>query len=1235
MKNVLRFLLACLFINQTLIAQINSAHIPGTPCNGCVWADPNANAKPIGNSNNNVMNGSGSIQTSYTQTACGLGYTQVSARLHKRNFGGVPPGTGTTQPCPIVVTGIPAGAIIQAAFLYAGGSGATGSGNFNATIVNPSAVSQVFAMTQIGNHTDKCWGYGGTWTSRANVTSIITGNGTYTLSGCPVMPQTPSKDTDGATLFIVYIDPALNITGSIVIADGCQVGVGGTINSLITGFNVCGNPTTTQNFMVVGDLQKISSPNLRMNSLVNNAGYPVANQQVWDYIPAPGAPAVNGQTTANYGITSTGDCYSLNMAGMFWQTGQCLTVTAASTPSCPTSNATVTVLGGNPAYTYTWTPTGQNTQVATGLTSGNYTVVVKDNLGCKSGTAVVSVTTTPLNPITITGGTICSGNSIGLTANGAPSYTWDPPATLSATLGANVTANPLATTVYSVSFTNTAGCVGTQTTQVIVNATPTISSVSNTGPVCQGAPVTLSVNTSVAGTTSFAWIGPLGYNSTTQNPQIISPVPTNSGTYSVTVVNTFTNGGSCQASGSTNLAIVPVSSLVVTPSFTLCQAANLNLVSSAIGAASYSWTGPSVFSSTLQNPGIANVMPANSGDYSVTAYFTSPVTTLVCTSNAVTNVSVVPTSPVIVTMPNNLCQYATANINALAPGAIGYSWIGPNNFSSNQQTAVIPNIQPNGTGTYYATATFAIGSVSCTITGSNQLSIVPVNPVIVTPTVTVCEPNNASFGSSSIGAATYSWSGPNNFVANGPNPTIFLPTPSVSGIYTVSTSYNNGSFTCYNSNTVQLIVSPRLTFTLDAYRQMCYNSLLNVNGPAGATSYSWTSSTGFTSNTQNLTIPGIQPNQSGTYTLNVALGSCITTQKIQIEVLTPLAYTLTPPNQTICKGDSVKLFVGSTGGSENYAYVWTPGVFLGSPTGSVQYGHPLGTTIYNLAGWDIACPNYTVFYTFTVQVNQPPVPDLQLEKEQGCQPLCLFYNTKTQNQAAITTYDFGGTNVMQADSFTYCLQEPGTYYLKIQSLGKNGCRGVYDYPAPIIVFPKPHSDFTWTPDVVTTSDNQVTFDPTHKYGPITSINWMFSGTGIDGYDTTNVKNPQRVFETPGKYPIMLIQRTDKGCVDSVVKYIEIREDFNVFIPNTFTPNGDGNNDVFNVKGLGLKVTGFSMELFDRWGHSMFSTKDITKGWDGTVKGQPAQDGVYIYKIFAVGANGEGRKEYVGHVTLMK
>ena len=150
--------------------------------------------------------------------------------------------------------------------------------------------------------------------------------------------------------------------------------------------------------------------------------------------------------------------------------------------------------------------------------------------------------------------------------------------------------------------------------------------------------------------------------------------------------------------------------------------------------------------------------------------------------------------------------------------------------------------------------------------------------------------------------------------------------------------------------------------------------------------------------------------------------------------------------------------------------------------------YKINITVRNLAGYDIACPNYTVFHTFTVQVNQPPMPDLQLDKAQGCEPLCLFYNTKTQNQSAVTTFDFGNGLMMNTDSFNYCLNEPGTYNLKISSLGKNGCKGVYDFPVPIVVWPKPHSDFSWTPDVVTTSNNQVTFDPTHKYGPITSIN---------------------------------------------------------------------------------------------------------------------------------------------------
>jgi gliding motility-associated-like protein len=60
-----------------------------------------------------------------------------------------------------------------------------------------------------------------------------------------------------------------------------------------------------------------------------------------------------------------------------------------------------------------------------------------------------------------------------------------------------------------------------------------------------------------------------------------------------------------------------------------------------------------------------------------------------------------------------------------------------------------------------------------------------------------------------------------------------------------------------------------------------------------------------------------------------------------------------------------------------------------------------------------------------------------------------------------------------------------------------------------------------------------------------------------------------------------------------------------------------------------------MDIFDRWGTLVYSTKDAMKGWDGTIKGLNAENGVYVYKVKAIGANGEGRKEYVGHVSLLR
>ena len=118
------------------------------------------------------------------------------------------------------------------------------------------------------------------------------------------------------------------------------------------------------------------------------------------------------------------------------------------------------------------------------------------------------------------------------------------------------------------------------------------------------------------------------------------------------------------------------------------------------------------------------------------------------------------------------------------------------------------------------------------------------------------------------------------------------------------------------------------------------------------------------------------------------------------------------------------------------------------------------------------------------------MPNLQLERSEGCNPLIMTYDAGTKNEAVITTYDFGNNRVFQQrDSITpvkYSLDAPGTYTLRIYSKGKNGCSGVYEYPYPLVVYPTPGSDVAWSPEIPTTTDD-ITFQPSSKVMMISNL----------------------------------------------------------------------------------------------------------------------------------------------------
>ena len=103
-----------------------------------------------------------------------------------------------------------------------------------------------------------------------------------------------------------------------------------------------------------------------------------------------------------------------------------------------------------------------------------------------------------------------------------------------------------------------------------------------------------------------------------------------------------------------------------------------------------------------------------------------------------------------------------------------------------------------------------------------------------------------------------------------------------------------------------------------------------------------------------------------------------------------------------------------------------------------------------------------------------------------------------------------------------------------------------------------------------------------------------------------------------------------NAVASVSNYAEVIPPMSVFIPDAFTPNGDGINDFFFVKGEGIQD--FTLSIFNRWGEEVFSSENPKQQWDGTYDGKPAQGGLYVYQLKAVGLSS---KIQTGTVALVR
>ncbi|MBS1657826.1 MAG: T9SS type A sorting domain-containing protein, partial [Bacteroidetes bacterium] len=510
----------------------------------------------------------------------------------------------------------------------------------------------------------------------------------------------------------------------------------------------------------------------------------------------------------------------------------------------------------------------------TNAVAGTYAVTVTNSAGCStSASTTISVNTLP--SVSATGGDVCTGSTLNLTASGGTSYSWNGPNGFTSSSQnpsiSNVTS--AASGTYTVTATNSAGCSSTVTVSVTVKSLPT--AVATGGNVCTGS----TLNLSASGGTSYTWIGPNGFTSTLQNPSISNVNSSASGTYTLTATN---NGCSATTTATVSVNANPTASAA---GGTICAGSTLNLTAS--GGSSYSWAGPNGFTSALQNPSISNATTAASGNYTVTV-----INAAGCTNSASASATV-NAQPTVTTSAGSVCAGSTLNLTS--SGGTTYSWTGPNGFTSALQNPSISNATTAATGTYTVTVTNAAG---CSKTGT-ATATVSVQPTVSANGGTVCTGSTLNLTSS--GGTTYSWAGPNGFTSALQNPSISNATTAATGTYTVTVTNASG---CSKTGTAAATINAAPSVTITGTNAICSGTSTTFDAGAGFSSYLW--STGATTRTVNLTT-------AGTYTVTVTNASACTanaTRSLTVSSL-PAAPTVSVVNN--CNGTSTLTASGVTG----------------------------------------------------------------------------------------------------------------------------------------------------------------------------------------------------------------------------------------------------------------------------------------------------------------------------------
>lgn len=391
-------------------------------------------------------------------------------------------------------------------------------------------------------------------------------------------------------------------------------------------------------------------------------------------------------------------------------------------------------------------------------------------------------------------------------------------------------------------------------------------------------------------------------------------------------------------------------------------------------------------------------------------------------------------------------------------------------------------------------------------------------------------------------------------------------------------------------------------------------------------SYEWNSASGLL-DTDTAKVPFTLTSEapSGEYhelVLTSSMHGCSQSDTVIVTVYGEPFASIEGRNQ-ICKGDSILLL--GIGGEAS----WSPSSLFTDPTSAETYF--VGTTddVIQLA---ITSPyGCTAITEHSIEVQPIPFKDIGVSQTEGCIPFSAEIHTLFPIPGEVYQWRQNSEIIGQEQNVQMMYTETGAYEISIAITGANGCR-VYNVFETSINAYETFAEFEFDDFDLRISNPEVVFNNTSPFN--VQSHWT-----IDSLAEKNVRNLDFTFpnDVGATYEVCLDVIDPNGCTAEFCDEVIIKDEFQVFVPNSFTPNGDGINDVFYPQLLYSDVQEYHFWIIDSKGMVIFESYDANQKWDGqTYYGQTmGENDIYIWHLEVKPDPVLDSRSYTGHVLLLR